>query len=66
VEPEKTSIARQQLGKEVSAEMDTQVTIEKLLGTMFSVRFVQSGYKEELVEKSQSSSGVPTEQSVES
>jgi hypothetical protein len=47
VEPEETSIARQRLGKQVAAAMDTQVTIEELLGTMFSIRSLQSGYKEE-------------------
>jgi hypothetical protein len=37
-----------------------------LLETVFSVRSAQSGYKEELVENQQSSSGVLSEQSVES
>jgi hypothetical protein len=36
----------QRLGKPVSAAMDTQTTIEELLGTMISNRSVQSGYKE--------------------
>jgi hypothetical protein len=45
VEPE-TSIAKQWLDKQVSAATDTQATIEELLGMMFSVRSVQSGYKE--------------------
>jgi hypothetical protein len=39
-----TSIARERIGKQVSAATDTE-TIEELLGTMFSVRSVQSGYK---------------------
>jgi hypothetical protein len=39
------SIARKRLGKLISVAMDTQATIKKLLGTMFSVWFVQSGYK---------------------
>jgi hypothetical protein len=39
------SIDRQRLDKQVSAETDTQETIEELLGTMFSVRSVQNGYK---------------------
>jgi hypothetical protein len=47
MEPDKTFIAREKLGKQVSAAMDTQATIEKLLGTMFSVRSVQSNYKKE-------------------
>jgi hypothetical protein len=47
VEPEQTSIARQQLGKQVSAATDTQATIEELFGTMFSIRPVLSCYKEE-------------------
>jgi hypothetical protein len=46
VETEVTSTARQQLGKQVSAATDTQATIDELLG-MFSIRSVQSGYKEE-------------------
>jgi hypothetical protein len=48
VGPEETSIARQWIGKQVSAETDTQVTTEELLGTMFTIWSVQSGYKEEL------------------
>jgi hypothetical protein len=47
MEPEVTSIARQRLGEQVSAATDTQATTEELLGTMFSIRSVQSGYKEE-------------------
>jgi hypothetical protein len=43
VEPEKMSIARQGLGKQVSAATDAQATIKELLGTMFSVRSVHSG-----------------------
>jgi hypothetical protein len=39
--------SRQQLGKQVSVATDTQATREKLLGTMFSIRSVQIGYKEE-------------------
>jgi hypothetical protein len=66
VEPEETSIARLRLGKQVSVATDTQIAIEELLGTMFSIRSVRSGYKEESVENWQSSSGVPSEQSVES
>jgi hypothetical protein len=45
VEPEETYIARQRLGKQVSAATGTQATIEELLGTMFSIRSVQGGYK---------------------
>jgi hypothetical protein len=33
-----TSIARQRLGKQISAATDTQATIEELLGTVFSIR----------------------------
>jgi hypothetical protein len=44
-----TSVARQRLGKQVSAATDTQATIEELLGTMFCIRSVQSGYKEEFI-----------------
>jgi hypothetical protein len=47
VEPKETFIAGQRLGKQDSAATDTQATIEELLGTMFSVRSVQCGYKEE-------------------
>jgi hypothetical protein len=46
VEPEESSNSRQRLGKQVSATTDTQATIEESLGTMFSIRSVQSGYKE--------------------
>jgi hypothetical protein len=49
VEPEETSITRQGLGKKVSAAKDMQETIEELLGTMFRIRSVQSGYKEEFI-----------------
>jgi hypothetical protein len=47
MEPEETSITRQRLGKHVSAATETQATSEELLGTMFSVRSVQNGYKED-------------------
>jgi hypothetical protein len=47
VEPEETPFARQRLGKRVSTATDTQVTTEELLETVFSIRPVQSGYKEE-------------------
>jgi hypothetical protein len=40
-------IAKQRLGKQVSAATDTQAKIEELLGTMSSILSVQSGYKEE-------------------
>ena len=45
METEETSIARQQLGKQVSTAVDTQATIEDLLETMFSIRSVQNKYK---------------------
>jgi hypothetical protein len=48
VELEDTSIARQWLGKQISATTDMQATTNELLGTMFSIQSVQSGYKEEL------------------
>jgi hypothetical protein len=47
VESEETSIGRQQLGKQVPAATDIQAAIEELLGTMFSIQFMQSGCKEE-------------------
>jgi hypothetical protein len=42
VEPEEKSIARQRLGKQLSAAAGKEATIEELLGTMFSVRSVRS------------------------
>jgi hypothetical protein len=45
VQPEEMSTARQRLGKQVSVTMGMQATIEELLGIMFSIRSVQSGYK---------------------
>jgi hypothetical protein len=45
VEREKTTIARQRLGKHVPAAKNTQTTIEVLLETMVSIRSVPSGYK---------------------
>jgi hypothetical protein len=47
VEPEETSTARQRFSKQVSAATDTQAIIKELLGMMFSIQSVQSGYKEE-------------------
>jgi hypothetical protein len=47
VEPEETSTARQQLGKQVSLATDMEATTEELLGMMFSIRPMQSGYKGE-------------------
>jgi hypothetical protein len=47
VEPGKRSIAKQRLDKQVSAAKDTQATTEELMEVMFSVRSMQSGYKEE-------------------
>jgi hypothetical protein len=61
-----TSIARQWPGKQVSAATDTQATIEKLLETMFRVRSLQNGLKKSSLENRQSSSGVPSEQLVDS
>jgi hypothetical protein len=52
VEPEKKSIARQRLCKQMFAETDTQATIEELLRTVFSMRSVQNGYEEEFSRKS--------------
>jgi hypothetical protein len=40
-------VSRQQIGKHVPAATDTHTTIELLLETVFSVRSVQSGYKED-------------------
>jgi hypothetical protein len=65
MEPEETFIAMQRLGKHIPAEMNRHATIERLvfkqridkhsiigvlLETVFPVRPVRSGYKEELVE----------------
>jgi hypothetical protein len=47
LEPEEKTIARQRLGKQVSVAMDMQATIKEMLGTMFSIQSMQSGYKEE-------------------
>jgi hypothetical protein len=44
---EETYIARQRLGKRVSAATETQATIEELLKTILSIRSVHIGYKEE-------------------
>jgi hypothetical protein len=44
MEPEETSIARQWLGKQVFTATDMRATIEELLGTMFYLQSVQSGY----------------------
>jgi hypothetical protein len=44
--PEEMSIARQRLGKQVSVATDTQTTREELLETVFSIRSMQSAYKE--------------------
>jgi hypothetical protein len=49
VVPEETSITRQRFGKQVSAATDMQATTEELLG-IFSIRSMQSGYKEEFSE----------------
>jgi hypothetical protein len=46
VELEEAFIARQRLGKQISGTTDMQATIQELLGTMCSIRSVQSGYKE--------------------
>jgi hypothetical protein len=43
VEAEETSIPRQRLSK--SSAVDMQATINEVLGTLFSVRSVQSGNK---------------------
>jgi hypothetical protein len=37
VEPEELAIARQQLGKHISAAMNTHATIEEVLDSVFSV-----------------------------
>jgi hypothetical protein len=47
-ETEEMYIARQRLGRQVTAATNTQATTDELLGTIFSVQAVQSGYKEEL------------------
>jgi hypothetical protein len=48
MEPEEATIARQRLGKQVSEATDTEATIEELLGTMFSIRSVESGNKQKV------------------
>jgi hypothetical protein len=55
VEPGETSIAKQRLGKQVSATTDTQAKLEELFGTKFSIPSVQSGYKEEFSRESEES-----------
>jgi phage baseplate assembly protein W len=52
VEPEETSIARQRVGKQISAATDMEASIEELLGTMICIRSMQSGYKKNSVENS--------------
>jgi hypothetical protein len=47
VHPEETPIARQQLGKQISAARGTQETTEEFLRTTFYIPSVHSGYKEE-------------------
>jgi hypothetical protein len=48
-----------------NGSVNTRTTI-RILEKVFSIRSVQSGYKEDLVENRQSSSGVPSVQFVES
>jgi hypothetical protein len=45
--PETTFVSRQRLGKDVPAAVDTHVTIEVPLETVFSTRFVQRRCKED-------------------
>jgi hypothetical protein len=66
VEPEETCIARQRYGIQVSAATDMRTTIEELLRIFFPIRLVQSGYKGSSVENRQPSSGVPSEELVQS
>jgi hypothetical protein len=40
-------VSRQSMGKQVPAATNMHITIELLLETVFSTRFVQSGYKED-------------------
>jgi hypothetical protein len=40
-------VSRQRIGKHVPAATNTNTTIELLLETAFSIRSVQSGYKED-------------------
>jgi hypothetical protein len=49
-----------------NGSVNTPTTIGVLLETVFSIRSMQNGYKEEFVENGQSSSGVLSEQLVES
>jgi hypothetical protein len=41
-------VSRQRIGKHVPAVTNTNTTIEVLLETVFSIRSVQNGYKEEI------------------
>jgi hypothetical protein len=45
MESQKTSVARQRLGKHVPAATNREAAIGILLDTMFSIRSVQIGYK---------------------
>jgi hypothetical protein len=44
-----TFVSRQRLGKHILAATDTHATIEILLEPVFSTRYIQRGYKEDLV-----------------
>jgi hypothetical protein len=59
VESEETSIARQRFGKQVSSATDTQATTEELLGTTFSVRSMQYGYKKKGASELECSGSTP-------
>jgi hypothetical protein len=66
VEQDETSIARQQLGKQVSAETNTPATIGLLLERCFLFGPCKVIMKKSSIENRQSSSGVPSEQLVKS
>jgi hypothetical protein len=46
-ESPRRQMLRQRLGKHVFAATDTRATTDNILGMMFSIRCVQSGFEEE-------------------
>jgi hypothetical protein len=47
MERDEMSVAMQWLSKQISAATDKQATIVELFGTIFSIRSVQSDYKQD-------------------
>jgi hypothetical protein len=66
VEPNKTLIAKQRIGKQVSAATDTQATVEEFLERCFLFGPYKVVTEKSSVENNQSSFGVTSEQLVES